>query len=85
MARQVWELNWSWSFTTLALRAVDAHDQNAVEKSLNVASTLRGSVVHGGMMNSETAFLQIGERTLKRYKMISVLIPRAVWQLRLIK
>jgi uncharacterized protein YkwD len=70
---------WSWSFTTIALRAVDAHDENAVERAFNVASTLRGVVLHGGMMNGETAFLQIGERTLKRYKMISVLIPKAVW------
>jgi hypothetical protein len=70
----------SWSFTTLGLRAVDAHDETAVEKALNVASTVRGIVLHGGMMNGDTAFLQIGERKLQRYKMISVLIPKAVWQ-----
>jgi Cysteine-rich secretory protein family len=71
---------WSWSFSTLALRAVDAHDEKAVEKAFNVASTLRGTVIHGGMMNGDTAFLQFGERKLERYKMLSVLIPRAVWQ-----
>jgi len=69
----------TWKFITLGLRAVDAHDEAAVVKALNVASTLRGTVLHGGMMDSETAFLQIGERQLKNYKMISVLIPKAVW------
>lgn len=71
---------WSWSFTTLTLRNVDAHDEAAVIAALNVASTLRGTVMHGGMMNSETAFLQFGEPQLKSYKMISVLIPRALWR-----
>lgn len=71
---------WTWSFTTLTLRAVDAHDEAAVVAAMNVASTLRGKVLHGGMMDRETAFLQIGERQLQNYKMISVLIPRAVWQ-----
>jgi hypothetical protein len=71
---------WTWTFTTLALRAVNAHDEAAVVRALNVASTLRGKVLHGGMMDRETAFLQIGERTLQHYKMISILIPRAVWQ-----
>jgi hypothetical protein len=71
---------WTWSFTTLALTRVDAHDEDAIIHALNVASVVRGRVVHGGMMDSETAFLQIGERTMKRYKMVSVLIPRAVWQ-----
>ncbi len=70
---------YTWSFSTLGLRAVDAHDEAAVVKALNVASTLRGKVLHGGMMDSETAFLQIGERQLQNYKMISVLIPKTVW------
>ena len=72
--------SWRWSFTTLALRPVDAHDEDAVVRALNVASTLRGTILHGGMMDSETAFLQIGLRKLKRYKMISILIPREVWR-----
>ncbi|MEO8700325.1 MAG: CAP domain-containing protein [Kofleriaceae bacterium] len=71
---------WTWSFTTLALRAVDAHDEDAITRALNVASTVRGTVLHGGMMDSETAFLQIGLRELKRYKMISILIPATVWR-----
>ncbi len=71
---------WSWSFHTLGLTRVDAHDEAAVIKALNVASLMRGKVIHGGMMDSDTAFLQIGERTMKHYKMVSVLIPVAVWQ-----
>lgn len=69
----------TWSFTTLSLISVDAHDEAAVVKALNIAATLKGTVLHGGMMDSETAFLQIGERQLKNYKMISVLIPKALW------
>jgi hypothetical protein len=68
-----------WSFTTLALRPVDAHDEAAVEQALNVASTLRGTTGYAGWVNGELAFLQIGARKLSRYKMISVLIPKAVW------
>jgi hypothetical protein len=71
---------WRWSFTTLALRAVDAHDEDAVMGAINVASTFKGTVLHGGMMaGGDTAFLEIGLRTPKRYKMVSILIPREVW------
>ncbi len=71
---------WRWSFATLALRPVDAHDEEAVTRAINIASTLRGTVLDGGMMvDGETAFLQIGLRTGKRYKMVSILIPRDVW------
>ncbi len=70
---------WRWSFTTLARRRVDAHDEAAVVAALAVPSTLRGRVVHGGMMDADTAFLQIGERTLAHHKMISVLIPKSIW------
>jgi uncharacterized protein YkwD len=71
---------WKWSFTTLGLRKVDGHDPAAVVAALNVASSVRGTVIHGGMMNSETAFLQFGERDPKGYKMLSVLIPKALWR-----
>ena len=71
---------WRWSFTTLALRPVDAHDEAAVTRAINVASTLRGTVLHGGMMeDGDTAFLQIGLRAPRRYKMVVILIPRDVW------
>ena len=72
--------SWKWAFSTLSLRDVDAHDEDAIEKAINVASTVRGTVLHGGLMDGETAFLQIGERKLKRYKMVSILIPVTVWR-----
>jgi len=71
---------WRWSFTTLALRPVDAHDEDAVTRAINIASTLRGTVLDGGMMvDGEAAFLRIGLGTRKGYKMVVILIPREVW------
>ena len=71
---------WRWSFTTVALRPVDAHDEAAVTRAINVASTLKGTVLHGGMMaKGDAAYLQIGLGTPKRYKMVVILIPRRVW------
>src|SRR5262249_23690368 len=70
----------AWSFTTVSLRPVDAHDEDAMEKAINVASTVRGTTVLAGWATGQIAFLQIGEKKLRRYKMITVLIPRAVWQ-----
>jgi hypothetical protein len=71
---------WRWSFTTLALTQVDAHDEGAVTRAINVASTLKGTVLHGGMMeDGDAAYLQIGLRATRRYKMVVVLIPRDVW------
>ena len=69
-----------WSFTTLGLREVDAADEAAVVGAIGVASRVRGSVAYGGMMDSATAFLMIGPREPTRYKMLSVLIPIAVWR-----
>ena len=72
---------WRWSFTTVALRTVDAHDEDAVTRAINVASTLRGTVLHGGMMEEgDSAYLQIGRRTGRRYKMVVIMIPRNVWR-----
>ena len=71
---------WRWRFTTVALRPVDAHDEAAVTRAINVASTLRGTVLNAGMMeNGDSAFLQIGLRATRRYKMVVVMIPRDVW------
>jgi uncharacterized protein YkwD len=71
---------WRWSFTTVALTAVDAHDEDAVTRAINVASTLKGTVLHGGMMeNGDSAFLQIGLRATRRYRMVAIMIPRDVW------
>ena len=69
---------WSWSFTTLALRAVDAGDEAALLAALKVPSKVRGVVVHGGMMDSETVYLSLAQGPKR--KMVSVLIPIAVWQ-----
>jgi uncharacterized protein YkwD len=69
-----------WSFTTLALTPVDAHDEAAVTRAINVASTLKGTVLQAGMMeDGDSAFLRIGLRASRRYKMVVVLIPRDVW------
>jgi hypothetical protein len=69
-----------WSFTTVALHPVDAQDEDAVTRAINVASTLRGTVLNGGMMeDGDSAFLQIGPRTGRRYRMIVILIPRRIW------
>jgi len=71
---------WRWSFTTLALTPVDAHDEAAVTRAINIASTLKGTVLRGGMMEEgDSAFLQIGLRASRRYKMVVVMIPRDVW------
>jgi uncharacterized protein YkwD len=70
---------WRWSFTTLALKPVDAEDEAAVTRAINVASTLRGTVLDGGMMGRDTAYLQIGLRATRRYKMVVIMIPRDVW------
>ena len=71
---------WRWGFTTVALRPVDAHDEAAVTRAINTASTLRGTVLNGGMMeDGRSAFLQIGLRATRRYKMVVIMIPRDVW------
>ena len=71
---------WRWGFTTLALNPVDAQDENAVGRAINVASTLKGTVLSGGMMaGTDSAYLQIQPRTPRRYKMVVILIPRDVW------
>lgn len=71
---------WSWSFTTLALRPLDAGDDAAIGAAVGVPSLVRGTVSYGGMMNTATAFLQIGSSKGGRYEMLSVLIPVSVWK-----
>ncbi|MBX3160330.1 MAG: CAP domain-containing protein [Deltaproteobacteria bacterium] len=71
---------WSWSFSTLSLRRVDAGNEAAIGAAIGIASLVRGEIKYGGMMDTETAFLMIGPRPGTKYKMISVLVPRAVWQ-----
>ncbi len=64
---------WTWSFTTLGLRVVDANDEAAIEGAIGVASRVRGTVTYGGMMNTATVFLQIAGGDKR--KMVSVLVP----------
>ncbi len=71
---------WRWSFRTLALRTVNAHDEADVTRAINTASTLRGTVLNGGIMvDGDNAYLQIGLPARTRYKMVLILIPRDVW------
>jgi hypothetical protein len=71
---------WTWSFTTISLRRVEASDDGALAAAINVASLVHGTVAYGGMRNSETAFLQLAAGEGSRYKTVSVLIPIAVWR-----
>jgi hypothetical protein len=72
--------SWTWSFSTLSLREIDASDDRAVAGAINIASLVHGTVAHGGMTNSETAFLRLAAGEGSRYKMLSVIIPIAVWR-----
>lgn len=72
--------SWTWSFTTLALRPLDASDDDAIAAAVGVPSLVRGRVSYGGMMNSATAFLQIGTSKAGHYQMLSVIVPIAVWK-----
>jgi hypothetical protein len=71
---------WTWSFTTISPRRVEASDDGALAAAINVASLVHGTVAYGGMRNSETAFLQLAAGEGSRYRTVSVLIPIAVWR-----
>ena len=71
---------WTWSFSTVSLRGIEASDDPAVAGAINIASLVHGTVAHGGMRNSETVFLQLVAAEGSRYKMLSVIIPIAVWR-----
>jgi Cysteine-rich secretory protein family len=71
---------WTWSFTTIPLRRVEASDDGALAAAINVPSLVHGTVVYGGMRNSETASLQLAAGDGSRYKAVSVLIAIAVWR-----
>jgi hypothetical protein len=72
--------SWTWSFSTVSLREIDASDDRAVAGAINIASLVHGTVASGGMRNSETVFLQLAAGEGSRYKMLSVIIPIAVWR-----
>lgn len=71
---------WTWSFTTLALRRIDAKDDAAIVAAIGVPSLVRGTVSYGGEMTTSTMFLKIGASESGRYEMLSVVIPIAVWK-----
>jgi hypothetical protein len=69
---------WSWSFTTLGLRAIDASDEAAIEGAIGVASRVHGTVTYGAMMDSSTVFLTLADGPKR--KLVSVLIPIDLWK-----
>jgi class 3 adenylate cyclase len=71
---------WTWSFSTVSLRGIEASDDRAVAGAINVPSLVRGTVAYGGMRNVETVALQLAAGEGSRYKMLSVIIPTAVWR-----
>lgn len=69
----------TWSFTTVGLVKLDATDEAGLVAAQGKPSRVRGVVLHGGMMDSEHAFLQIGNAKNQQFEMVSVILPRAVW------
>jgi hypothetical protein len=72
--------SWTWSFSTVSLRRIEASDDRAVAGAINMPSLVHGRVASGGMRTSETVFLQLAASEGSRYKMMSVIIPIAVWR-----
>lgn len=68
---------WAWSFTTIALRSIDASDIAALTSAIGIPSRVRGTVTHGGMIDSNTVFLALAEAG---GKMVSVVMPVATWK-----
>jgi hypothetical protein len=71
---------WTWSFSTVSLREIEASDDRAIAGAINVASLVHGTVAYGGMSDTETIFLRFATGEGSRYKMLSVIIPIAVWR-----
>jgi hypothetical protein len=69
---------WSWSFTTVGVKRFDATDDAAMTSALGVPSLVSGTVTHGGMIDTATAFLAIADGPKR--KLVSVVIPIAVWK-----
>ena len=72
--------SWTWGFSTVSLRGIEASDDPLLAGAINVPSLVHGTVAHGGMRNSETIVLQLAAGEGSRYKMLSVIIPIAVWR-----
>ena len=78
---EVWEhIHVGMELSTVSLRGIEASDDRAVAGAINIASLVHGTVTYGGIRNSETAFLQLAAGEGSRYKMMSVIIPVAVWR-----
>ena len=71
---------WTWSFSTVSLRGIEASDDRAVAGAINVPSLVHGTVAFGGMRSIETVVLQLAAGERSRYRMLSVIIPIAVWR-----
>ena len=71
---------WKWSFSTVSLRGIEASDDRAVARAINVPSLVHGTVAYGGMRNRETVVLQLAAGKGSRYKVLSVIVPIAVWR-----
>jgi Cysteine-rich secretory protein family len=71
---------WTWSFSTVSLRTIEASDDRTLAGAINIASLVHGTVADGGMRNSETVFLRLAPGEGSRYKVLSVIIPIAVWR-----
>lgn len=69
---------WSWSFTTLGLRTVEASDEAAIEAAIGIASRVHGTVMHAAMMDTSTVFLSLADGPNR--KLVSVLVPIDVWK-----
>jgi hypothetical protein len=72
--------SWAWSFSTVSPRRIEASDDRAVTGAINVASLVHGTIVYGGMRNSEAVVLQLAAGEGSRYKMLSVIVPITVWR-----
>jgi Cysteine-rich secretory protein family len=72
--------SWTWSFSTVSLRRIEASVDRAVAGAINIASLVHGTVARGGMRDSETISLQFAASKESSYKALSVIIPIAVWR-----
>ena len=72
--------SWTWNFSTVSLRGIEASDDRAVTGAIIVTSLVHGTIAYGGMRNRETVVLELAAGEGSRYKMLSVIIPIAVWR-----
>lgn len=70
---------YTWSFSTVALRKVDATDEAALLAAIGHPSLVHGVVQYAGMMDTATVFLTIAKSEHGRYQMVSIVMPVAVW------